>query len=125
MCDMLREMKWVSQIEGEPQRRWFADHELDLIIWQDDSHIVGFELCYDKTDQERALSWQSTDGFRHSWVDSGEIHPGRPKPAPLLVPCVHFDVRQVARKFLDKSRSLERDVAEFIYDKLLEYRQAA
>lgn len=125
MCDMLREMKWVSQVEGEPLRRWFADYDLDLIIWQDDASVVGFQLCYDKSQQERALSWQPTEGFRHSWVDSGEIRPGRHKPAPVLVRGGSFDVRQVARKFLDKSLALEREIAEFVYGKLMEYKQAA
>lgn len=121
---MLREIKWVSQVEGEPLRRWFVDSGLDLLVWQEDRCVVGFQLCYDKTRRERALSWQPTEGFRHCLIDDGEARPGRPRPAPALVPCGCLDVQPIARSFLAKSRALEREITEFVYGKLLEYQQA-
>lgn len=119
---MLREIKWVSQVEGEPLRRWFASHNLDLIVWQDDSAVVGFQLCYDKVYQERVLIWQSTSGYSHTLVDSGECRPGRHKAAPILIPGGNFDPNQVAREFVEKSAAIEPEIFDFVYSKLLEYK---
>lgn len=121
---MLREIKWVSQMEGEPLRRWFANHSLDLIVWQSDSDVVGFQLCYDKTREERVLIWQSTGGYSHTRVDLGEYRPGRHKAAPLLVPDDNFDANQLIREFIDKGAAIEPEIFDFVYTKLLEYKSA-
>ena len=61
---MLREIPKVRQIEGEPHRRWFTDDHFDLVLWDDESRqIVGFQLCYDKHDGERAITWKEDSGF--------------------------------------------------------------
>ena len=58
---MLAEIRNARQIAGEDFRRWFTDEEFDLIVWYgDDRSLVGFQLCYDKQDRERALTWTST-----------------------------------------------------------------
>ena len=55
---LLRELSGVQQIKGEPMRRWFYDHEIDLVIWQDDAgEIISFQLAYDKTLNEHSLFW--------------------------------------------------------------------
>lgn len=118
---MLREILWVSQVDGEPMRRWFSDHDIDLIIWQDNSDVVGFQLCYGKSCEEQALIWQSFDGYSHSRVDPGECRPGRHKAAPILVPGGRFDAERVARDFLSRSAAIEPAISNFVYDKLLEY----
>lgn len=118
---MLREILWVSQVDGEPRRRWFSDHDTDLIVWQDDNDVVGFQLCYGKSCDEQALIWQSCDGYCHSQVDPGECRPGRHKATPILVPGGSFDVDRVARDFLNRSAAIEPAISNFVYDKLLEY----
>ena len=63
---MLWEYTKVNQIEGEPRRRWFADDFFDLIVWFDESEdIVGFQLCCDKSRQEKALTWLKHSGHIH------------------------------------------------------------
>ena len=42
---MLREIKDVRQIGDEPHRRWFTDEHFDLVIWEEEAEIVGFQLC--------------------------------------------------------------------------------
>ncbi|HEX5513647.1 MAG TPA: hypothetical protein VFY81_04580 [Gammaproteobacteria bacterium] len=108
-------------MEGEPLRRWFSNHSLDLIVWQSDSDVVGFQLCYDKTREERVLIWQSTDGYSHTRVDLGECRPGRHKAAPLLIPDANFDANQVIREFIDTAAAIEPEIFDFVYTKLLEY----
>ena len=119
---MLREIAEVRQIEGEPLRRWFTDEHFDLVIWTDArSDIVGFQLCYDKVDSERALTWRAGSGFSHNAVDSGESQAGRHKATPILVADGAFDALTVAAKFLGHSGMLDSRSCDFIYLKLLEY----
>jgi len=120
---MLREIRHIRQIAGEPLRRWFSDADFDLIVWFERLEIVGFQLCYGKQDQEQALSWQRHSGYCHSQVDNGEPSPGRHKAAPILIPGGHFDAGLVASMFLRRSQSIEQQIARFVYDKLLGYPQ--
>lgn len=121
---MLQEIPWVSQEEGEPFCRWFSDHDLDLIVWQEDDDIVSFQLCYGKTHEEHALIWQSPDDYSHNRVDSGPPHPGRPKPAPALVPNGQSSIAHVVDDFRLKSADIDPELSEFIQSKLLTYEDA-
>ena len=118
---MLREISSVRQIQGEPRRRWFTDAHFDLVIWSEERHIVGFQLCYDKTRGERAVTWKEASGFTHNAVDSGEDRPGRYKAAPILVADDGFDAATVAAQFLGLSGDLDAGSCDFIYTKLLGY----
>ena len=119
---MLREIAEVRQIEGEPLRRWFTDEHFDLVIWTGADHdIVAFQLCYDKANSERALTWRADSGFSHNAVDSGEDRAGRYKAAPILTADSAFDAGTVAAKFLGHSGALDSRSCDFIYLKLLGY----
>jgi hypothetical protein len=118
---MLREIANVRQVEGEPRRRWFTDDQFDLVLWGDGSDIVGFQLCYDKQEGERALTWKESAGFSHSAVDGGEDRPGRYKATPILTGDGGFDAARVAEGFLGHCGVLDSRSADFIYLKLLEY----
>lgn len=55
---LLEEVSRVPQHPGEHRRRWFASDTLDLIVWSDASgKLIGFQLCYDKDRDERAVMW--------------------------------------------------------------------
>ena len=118
---MLREISAVRQIQGEPHRRWFTDEHFDLVIWDEEKRIVGFQLCYDKSHDERAVTWKQESGFSHNAVDTGEDRPGRYKASPILTADGSFDANKVAAQFLGQSGSLEGSSCEFIYTKLLGY----
>ena len=119
---MLREIHCVSQVDGEPPRRWFFDHDIDLIVWLDTAKtVLGFQLCYGKLRDEYALSWLPHSGYTHSRVDNGEARPGRHKASPILQPAGSFDAAAVAREFLHKSHRIERSIAAFVHRKLLEF----
>jgi hypothetical protein len=118
---MLKELKNVSQIPGEPQRRWFADDFFDLIVWYDDQNdISGFQLCYNKEMDERAITWKRRSSYTHHRVDDGEAKPQR-KATPILVADGKFDYKVIADRFMKESKKIDQAVFEFILEKILLY----
>ena len=118
---MLKEVGKVRQVRNEGPRRWFADSYFDLVVWYDDSdNIIGFQLCYDKTKNERALTWQSEGGFHHDRIDDGEV-PFRIKRTPIIVKDGVFEKRKIAERFKKESSELDQDLANFVYEKISEY----
>ena len=82
---MLREIKRVRQSPGEPRRRWWQDAYFDLNVWYDDAGaIIGFQLCYDRLEDERALTVLPGKKLTHHRVDSGEGRASRAKGIPIL-----------------------------------------
>jgi len=123
---VLVEHRNVRQIRGEGYRRWFSDDYFDLIVWFDrigggQSTISGFQLCYDRSGYERALTWTRADGFSHEQVDSGENHPGGMKSTPILVADGLFDSAGVASRFRQVSKGIDPEIAGLVMDKLAEY----
>ena len=83
----MREIGPVRQPQGGGRRRWFTDTSMDLTVWQNaDGDLVAFQLAYDRSGDERCLTWRAGRGFTHDAVDDGELAPGRHKRSPLLVP---------------------------------------
>ena len=122
MDAMLKEVRDVRQIAGEARRRIFSSTEMDLTVWFDDrDDILGFELCYDKGLTEKAVRWNRAEGFLHQSVDDGENRPGRYKGTPILVPDGEFRAEKISRLFQDRSREMDRSIADFIFRTLLRY----
>ena len=115
---MLIEFQDVRQVEGEGPRRWFFDDYFDLIVWyKDNGEIDGFQLCYDKTGSERALTWNWNHGYRHHKIDDGEM-PFAAKMSPILVQDGLFDRESVGERFSRESADVPPDIREFVLDKL-------
>ena len=122
---MLHEVPIVRQIPGESRRRWFTDSDMDLTVWLDNrGRINGFQLCYDKSRLERALTWTLTSGFTHQRVDDGEGRPGRYKGTPILIADGAFDPSTVSRQFTEQSTDIDNSVSSFVHQKLMEYGSA-
>ena len=121
---MLSEVKNPRQVPGEGRRRWFTDAYFDLIVWYegDSSSIAGFQLCYDKEREERALTWRSGKGFDHKRIDDGEVS-GRIKMTPVLVPDGTFDYRHIAERFRRESETIDPEIRKLVYKKLTNYPQ--
>ena len=118
---MLKELNNVSQIQGESRRRWFADEFFDLIVWYDDKNeISGFQLCYNKEDDEHALTWKRKSSYTHHRVDDGESKPHR-KATPVLVADGMFNHKVVAERFSRESKNIEQALSEFVSEKILQY----
>ena len=118
---MMVEVKDVRQIENEGFRRWFKDDEFDLIIWYEDEQISGFQLCYNKLKDEKALTWFKSGSYVHNKIDDGET-PYSNKMTPVLVQDGIFDNTSVAEKFKEHALEIEYGLADFVYKKLLNYR---
>jgi hypothetical protein len=115
---MLKEYKDVRQVAGEGERRWFLDEYFDLIVWYDAHRsIKGFQLCYDKKNNERAVTWTREDGYSHHKIDDGDVT-GRAKMTPVLVADGIFARDDIADRFLEESREIERDISFFVYNRL-------
>lgn len=119
---MLQEVSQVRQIANENPRRWFSSADMDLTVWLDgDGGISGFELCYDKGRDERAVRWFADKGFVHERVDDGENRPGRFKGTPILMPDGLFSAQVIAERFRKESTAIDETVAAFVHEKILHY----
>ena len=119
---MLKELNNTRQIQGEAFRRWFSGNFLDLIVWysEDQNDITGFQLCYRKDQEKKALTWLQDEGYTHTTVDDGEGCPGRHKMSPILIPDGIFNNQSVLELFQEKSKQLDKAVVEFISHKIRE-----
>ena len=115
---MLKEIKKVRQIPGEPARRWFNCHEMDLVVWHEAGTLTGFQLCYDKSNHEKALSWKADTGLVHEKVDNGESGDGHYKATPILIKNGLFDLKKVRAAFEKNSELIDEDVKEFVFKNL-------
>jgi hypothetical protein len=119
---MLRELENIRQVPGESLRRWFEDDTLDLIVWfSSEGAIVGFQLCYGKGTQERALTWLRDCGFSHMRVDDGEGRPRKYKMTPILVPDGAFDKEEALRVLEGASGTIEPTIVQTICDIIRRY----
>ena len=120
----LRELPDTRQIPGEPRRRWFHSLDLDLIVWFDEGdRPIGFQLCYDKARNERALTWREGRGYDHSAIDSGEVTPARHKATPILVADGLFSTDRVLASFLAASSAVPDEIRAYVSRVLERYPQ--
>ena len=120
---MLKEVIEVRQNPGEDQRKMFQDEEFDLFIWyKDQETISGFQLCYDKGQMEKALSWHEGGGFSHDQVQSGE-EVYQVKRASSLKSIEGKKIPGVINQLKKAAGVLKVKDAEFIFMKLKEYQK--
>ena len=111
----------IRTIARDLDRRWFSDDYFDLIVWYErEDRIHGFQLCYDKTGRERALTWNRERGFLHTAVDSGEAMPTANR-SPILVADGAFPFEQVRSEFTTRSSLLPAEVRELVLDRVRDY----
>ncbi len=117
---MLRELKKVSQRESEARRRWFADSYFDLIVWYEPDtpdQILGFQLCYDKANDEHALTWKRQSGFTHHSIDDGQPD-AVTNMTPILVPDGIIPVDDVRGRFAAVCGSIDPVIADLVLARL-------
>lgn len=121
---MLREIEDVRQFPDEGKRRWFADRDMDLIVWYPDngsSEIIGYQLCYDKQESEHALTWYKERGFVHNRVDDGEV-PFSSKMTPVLVLDGLPPMQKIIDAFSTASEMVETPLRDHVLKTLREYK---
>src|SRR3954467_1155372 len=112
---LLRELADTRQVPGESRRRWFSSPDLDLIVWLDDADaVIGFQLCYDKTRGEHALTWHADRGYDHSAVDDGESVPTQHKSTPILVADGPLDRPRVSELFSGASEAVPESIRSVV-----------
>ena len=117
---MLREIQHVKQERKKDRRRWFTDDYWDLYVWvRKDGTYSGFQLCYGKTDRQRALTWMGGRGPVHTGVHEG-TDSAVDMSAPILVADGTLDVPGVAQRFWKESREIDSDVRWYVIAKMKE-----
>ena len=121
---MLQEIK-VSQKENEVYRRWFEDDYFELIVWYDAgrTEITGFQLCYEKMNNEHALTWRKDKGYAHNAVEDGD-EPLKYPSSPVLTQDGAFDAGKVLSKFTESCSLIDESLAGIIIRNLIEYMKA-
>jgi len=118
---MLREISHVQQVPSDYFRRWFADENLDLIVWhKPDQTIHGFQLCYDRSWRHRALTWTEDRGYSHDKIDDGEESPLANR-SPMLTPAGPFEATAVLSRFRTSARYVPVRTRIFVRQKIREY----
>ncbi|MGZ3236811.1 MAG: hypothetical protein ACXWIN_04775 [Burkholderiaceae bacterium] len=119
----MKEIINVRQVPNEAKRRWFTSTVMDLIVWLDEEDIAtGFQLCYDKGQIERAITWSHLHGFTHMMVDDGESLLGVGyKATPVLVSGGAIDIKMVNDLFKENRARLPEDIVSFVTGKLGEF----
>lgn len=118
--ELMYEIRKVRQNKGEPFRRWFFSHDLDLIVWYENNCFYGFQLCYDVQGDQHAITWFIDRGFTHTRVDAGDTVPGKPR-TPILLPNGFFDNVRIANQFKKAAMRIDARVSEIVYRLLMEY----
>ena len=119
---MLKEDNNVRQEKGESKRRWFFDDTLDLIVWfSRENAILGFQLCYNKPNDEHAITWHDKYGYAHNKIDDGENKPGKHKESPILIEAGHFDKHEVLQIFMENCMPIEDRVVKYVTEKIKNY----
>jgi hypothetical protein len=74
MVEAFHEYLHVRQVPGEPRMRWFLSDYFELFVWFGDDELpCAFRLCYDRSYQEHAITWErNKPNLRHQAVDDGE-----------------------------------------------------
>ncbi|MGZ3160066.1 MAG: hypothetical protein ACXU7H_13345 [Burkholderiaceae bacterium] len=119
----MKEIEKVRQIPGEAKRRWFSSTVMDLIVWLDEKDVPsGFQLCYDKGQAERAITWTRLHGFTHMKVEDGEKMSGLGyKATPVLVNGGAVDIKMANDLFMANGTHLPTEIANFVTGKISEF----
>ena len=120
---MLKEIPVTRQRSNEPRRRWFTNADFDVYVWQDDDkRIVAFQLCYDKSDDERVLFWTEKNGYAHAGIDGGGARESHGE-TPIFRADGVFDPSATLSRLMVVRGNMDGTVFEFIQQKVQEYGQ--
>jgi len=115
-------MRDVRQDSRDHVRRWFFDDNFDLIAWYKlDGTLLGFQLCYDKAEDEKALTWFYDRGLSHHNVDAGEQNPWFNRSPMLTESDGRSHMTRLLSSFKTSEQNLPPDLRLLIGHKIVEY----
>ncbi|MFA7567003.1 MAG: hypothetical protein WCY01_08260 [Alkalispirochaeta sp.] len=122
MGNPLVENKNVRQRPEEGFRRWFVNEYFDVIIWYESAagELVGFQLCYDRSVNERAFTWRRGKRGSH-YVSSGSDERGRPWIATAVL---HGDAGPVPAEVLDRLKNEQGELDDHNLDLIVGHVQS-
>ena len=103
-------------------RRLFFTKNMDLYIWYDkkDGEIIGFQIVYEKNNEQKAFTWKKENGFTHDTVDDGDKYFNL---TPILIPDGEVKLSYLI-SYLESNLEIgEADIKEIVLRKLNEYRE--
>jgi hypothetical protein len=111
----------IKPREGDFARRWISDDYFDLIVWYEpDERLHGFQLCYDKEGDERAVTWIRGRPIQHNRIDTGDDLPTENR-APVLVAGGTFPADLVRTEFAQRSACLSPFLRRLVLTKLAQF----
>jgi hypothetical protein len=117
---MLREYSSLQESD-ECKRRWFSNNYFDIFVWENDRlSITKIQLCYDKSMEERVLTWTIGDNFCHDLIDNGEAFPSK-NNSPIFIHGGVFPAKDVLERFSVDSRTIDSNIRAFVLRKLEKY----
>ncbi len=120
---MLKEKENVRQNEGEHFRRLFFDDFFDLFVWyKENEKIYGFQLCYNKSHEEKVVTWNEIEGFSHDLVEISEGADKIKKSSQLRKEEKKLENKMI-KEFKERGINLELHLFKFISKKLKEFKK--
>lgn len=119
---MLHEITKIKKADGE-NKRWFFDSHMELTIWYSKNNQINkFQLSYDKHRNEHVLSWSDKSGYSHYHVDDGEDVVMSHKRSPIIQLNGPFEPIKIVSKFEKYSKSIDKEIKQFVIDKINGYK---
>jgi hypothetical protein len=116
------EMRDVRQDSDDYVRRWFFDDHFDLIAWYNrNGTLAGFQLCYDKAGEEKALTWFGDRGLSHHRVDAGEDCPWVNRTPMLTESDGRSHMARLLASFTSSDEGLPSNLRMLVEEKIKEY----
>ena len=104
-------------------KRYFTDDQFDLFVWytKRNGTVTGCQLVYDKWTGPKAFTWIKDKGYRHNRIDGYDSN--RWNLTPFLVADGYFDKEEIAHRFLEHSKGIEKEIVELVFRSIMDYDQ--
>lgn len=100
--------------KNSPDQVWYCDDNWDLVIWiNSDQTPRGFQICYDKDDDEKALTFVHGE-FSHELVDEGNDNPHTNHSPVVGGGEIKFDGKAILKEFEKKGEFVEKIYFDYI-----------
>jgi hypothetical protein len=100
---------------------YFYEDYFDLFIETRGKELTWFQLCYDKYDNQHAITWFKEGHVAHNRIDEDSVGAGGMDMTPILFTDGLFDNLKIAREFQERSANLEPWIRRKILDVINKY----